>query len=137
MASRTKEEGVRQQQCAIDSINRIGSFAVPDVSAILNLHDASTNGRGFDHATESGRQQRQELLGDRDGVRDACPLTSCAACIPASSKAAAASSTADHIERDLHVATRRMRVGTDLLFRGEFLLVVGLRLTCGKWFRNG
>jgi hypothetical protein len=38
MASRTKEEGVRQQQCGIDSINRIGSFAVPDVSEVDCSH---------------------------------------------------------------------------------------------------
>jgi hypothetical protein len=38
MVSRTKEEGVRQQQCGIDSINRIGSFAVPDVSEVDCSH---------------------------------------------------------------------------------------------------
>jgi len=61
-------------------------------------------------------------------------LTLCAACIPAGSKAAAASSTADHIEHDLHVATRRMRVGADFLVcfpheRGELGLSNALSST--------
>src|ERR1700685_2139930 len=43
------------------------------------------------------------------------PLTWCAPCMHAGSKAVVASLTADHLERDVHVAARRMRVGTDFL----------------------
>src|SRR5258708_2335681 len=43
------------------------------------------------------------------------PLTWCAPCTHAGSKADVAALTADRLERDIHVAARRMRVGTDFL----------------------
>jgi hypothetical protein len=60
-------------------------------------------------------------------------------CMHAGSKAVVASLTADHLERDVDVAARRMRVGTDFLVcfpheRGEIglsnALILDVHLQC-------
>src|ERR1700722_9425596 len=85
------------------------AFLCPMFFSILNLHNVNTNGRRLNHATDSGRQPCQQLLCGQNGVRKARSIDLVR---PARMQS---SLTADHLERDIHVAARRMRVGTDFL----------------------